>query len=173
MTAIDPTTLELPARRAWLRAHQDTHAPAPFSSAALRAWLRGEGRWADVEGIGRAERERLLEGARRLAARGRHRSARDVLRYLAEIDPLDCRYALALGAIALERDEWEAAEACFSDAIARFGGDIGGYAGRAVARFRGGDAPGALEDAAAALAHDPDAEHPSTRLMARVLADRR
>lgn len=157
----------LAERRVLVKTYMRIHRPQPYSKEALLKAIRGEGRWADVEGISDEEIGRFVDGARRFCELGKQAEAKRILEYLATVDPFEPAHQVSLGCLALEDSDWEVAVMRFTLAVVYYGGDLGGYAGRAIALKALGKGEEAAADLRQALELDPSGEHYLTIRMAQ------
>lgn len=163
--------MPLAARRALLRRVYTRHQGRPMTRDALRDVRLCTARPADAVGITEAELERVERAATALARRGQYAQAQALYAWLVSADPLRHSSLLALGTLALDQHDDAAAQRWFSAAIDAYAGDLGAYAGRAIARLRSNDVTGAIADADVALEFDAEGAQPLTVRMAQVFAE--
>ncbi len=133
----------------------------------LQAFARGEGTWAEVEGITVADAARMGRTGVELAQAGRLREAALVFEAMVEINPRDAGAQAALGTVYQKLGRHEDAVHAYGEALARDPRHPVALGNRGELLLRLGRREG-YGDVAAAVAADPEGRTAAGRRAARL-----
>ena len=133
----------------------------------LLAFARGEGTWAEVEGITAADAARIARTGVELAQAGRLREAALVFEAMVEMNPRDAGAHAALGTVYQKLGRADDAVRAYGEALAHDPGHPVALGNRGELLLRLGRREG-FGDVAAAVAADPEGRTAAGRRAARL-----
>lgn len=136
--------------------------------AKLRAFIRGECTWAEVEGLTFERARGIAQLGCDLAAAGRLEEARVIFSGLFAMNPNDAGVAAALGTVLHKLGRFDEALAAYAEALAVDPKNPVALANRGELRLQSGDRAG-VEDLVAAVRADPNASTAAVKRACRIL----
>lgn len=123
-------------------------------------FVRGEATWAELEGFGFEDAQRVANLGCDLIAAERYGDAETLFGGLVAMNPLDPAARLALGMVLQQLDRGDEALAQYDAAVAIDPTDVAALAGRGELRLRRGASEG-MVDLSQAVLRDPKGETPA------------